>query len=316
MTGLRDGLDGVLLDIDDTLVDTHASFRAGMAAVAVRLPAAPRRRRSARGRWRTGTRTSAGTTRSSSRVSWTSCSSAGCAPRRCSRTWAGRPLDDESFERWNATYDAAFRRPGRRCREPSSCCTRSRTPRVPFGAVTNHGGGVPDGQARAHRAVGAARPGRHGHPRRGQAGPGGVPARVRADRVRARPHRVRRERPRGGRRGSARRRAAGGLAGPRDRPPRGRHVEVAPAPAGGSDRARSTCSELFRPGSAWPPPIWGRAPPTASIGGRVTTGRWFSTSGRDTPLGYGVIGSTTDSGSVSLGSSPGTPARRFDRQAR
>src|SRR5690606_9184307 len=26
------------------------------------------------------------------------------------------------------------------------------------------------------------------------------------------------------------------------------------------------------------------------------------------PLGYGVIGSTTDSGSVSLGSSPGTPA--------
>src|SRR5882757_10779446 len=27
------------------------------------------------------------------------------------------------------------------------------------------------------------------------------------------------------------------------------------------------------------------------------------------PMGYGVIGSTTDSGSVSLGSSPGTPAR-------
>jgi hypothetical protein len=26
------------------------------------------------------------------------------------------------------------------------------------------------------------------------------------------------------------------------------------------------------------------------------------------PVGYGVIGSTTDSGSVSLGSSPGTPA--------
>ena len=28
----------------------------------------------------------------------------------------------------------------------------------------------------------------------------------------------------------------------------------------------------------------------------------------DTPMGYGVIGSTTDSGSVSLGSSPCTPA--------
>ena len=28
------------------------------------------------------------------------------------------------------------------------------------------------------------------------------------------------------------------------------------------------------------------------------------------PLGYGVIGSPTDSGSVSLGSSPGTPAKR------
>src|SRR5699024_575697 len=27
------------------------------------------------------------------------------------------------------------------------------------------------------------------------------------------------------------------------------------------------------------------------------------------PVGYGVIGSTTDSGSVSLGSSPGTPAQ-------
>ncbi len=31
--------------------------------------------------------------------------------------------------------------------------------------------------------------------------------------------------------------------------------------------------------------------------------------GAGTPVGYGVIGSTTDSGSVSLGSSPGTPAR-------
>ena len=37
----------------------------------------------------------------------------------------------------------------------------------------------------------------------------------------------------------------------------------------------------------------------------------------DTPMGYGVIGSTTDSGSVSLGSSPGTPALvvRFLREA-
>ena len=33
-------------------------------------------------------------------------------------------------------------------------------------------------------------------------------------------------------------------------------------------------------------------------------------SGERDPLGYGVIGSPTDSGSVSLGSSPGTPARQ------
>gem|GEM_PF-4456220 len=43
--------------------------------------------------------------------------------------------------------------------------------------------------------------------------------------------------------------------------------------------------------------------------------RWFQVNfgrlktGQEYPLGYGVIGSTTDSGSVSLGSSPGTPAQ-------
>ncbi len=38
-------------------------------------------------------------------------------------------------------------------------------------------------------------------------------------------------------------------------------------------------------------------------------------SGAREPLGYGVIGSPTDSGSVSLGSSPGTPARQGRRSS-
>src|SRR6185503_14213484 len=40
------------------------------------------------------------------------------------------------------------------------------------------------------------------------------------------------------------------------------------------------------------------------------SGRVFAGARPRAPMGYGVIGSPTDSGSVSLGSSPGTPATR------
>ena len=52
--------------------------------------------------------------------------------------------------------------------------------------------------------------------------------------------------------------------------------------------------------------IWVR-PCGAPVQFSVGTGP--APTGACTPMGYGVIGSTTDSGSVSLGSSPGTPAR-------
>ena len=46
-----------------------------------------------------------------------------------------------------------------------------------------------------------------------------------------------------------------------------------------------------------------------SIASRFTPMKAFGRAGSDTPLGYGVIGNTTVSGTVILGSSPGTPAQ-------
>src|SRR5690606_22516672 len=51
----------------------------------------------------------------------------------------------------------------------------------------------------------------------------------------------------------------------------------------------------------WP---WSQAPVPSSRHERPAG----NGTGRPYPLGYGVIGSTSDSGSLSLGSSPGTPA--------
>ncbi|GAA4345325.1 HAD family hydrolase [Angustibacter luteus] len=137
MSALRAGLDGVLLDIDDTLVDTHASFRAGMAAVASDyLPHlqddGPQL---ALAHWHADER--------------------GFYPRfvagdidflqqrrlraeAMQQDLGGPALDDASFERWNAIYDSAFRQawvalPG--AVELLHALTASG---VPFGAVTNH----------------------------------------------------------------------------------------------------------------------------------------------------------------------------------
>src|SRR4029077_13958766 len=80
----------------------------------------------------------------------------------------------------------------------------------------------------------------------------------------------------------------------------GRDNQVAPpGPGGWPGRDRPPVKEHRGP-SGWP-----ARPESARLRGRSRTrGRM--------PLGYGVIGSPTGSGPVSLASSPGTPALQYD----
>ena len=91
--------------------------------------------------------------------------------------------------------------------------------------------------------------------------------------------------------GDRRRDAAGGGGGrPGPGPGAARRAARPTGPTGSRPRGRAL--------------IWGPWPRTATITRSGPPHR-----GTGTPVGYGVIGSTTDSGSVSLGSSPSRPAR-------
>ncbi|WP_426561522.1 HAD family hydrolase [Angustibacter sp. McL0619] len=134
---LGDLVDGVLLDIDDTLVDTHASFAAGMGAVAEHyLPHlhehGPRR---ALDHWfedRGGyyDRYAAG--------------ELGFLQQRRLRADAllsdlgGTSLDDESFLEWNAVYERAFTASWVAMPGAVELVDALNAANVPLGAVTNH----------------------------------------------------------------------------------------------------------------------------------------------------------------------------------
>jgi putative hydrolase of the HAD superfamily len=135
--GLRAGLDGVLLDIDDTLVDTHASFRAGMAAVASDyLPhLGDDGPRLALAHWHADER---------GYYPRFVAGELGFLEQRRRRADAmqqdlgGPALDDASFERWNATYDAAFRQAWVPLPGAIELVHALEDSGVPFGGVTNH----------------------------------------------------------------------------------------------------------------------------------------------------------------------------------
>jgi putative hydrolase of the HAD superfamily len=138
MTGaLGDLVDGVLLDIDDTLVDTHASFAAGMGAVAEHYLPHLREQgpRKALDHWfedRGGyyDRYAAG--------------ELGFLQQRRLRADAllsdlgGTSLDDESFLEWNAVYERAFTASWVAMPGAVELVDALNAANVPLGAVTNH----------------------------------------------------------------------------------------------------------------------------------------------------------------------------------
>ena len=131
-------VDAVLLDVDDTLVDTNAAFLAGVAGVVeVFLPHLDDEgRRTAADLWRADAggyfaRYVAGELT--------------LAEQRRLRAEAlhaaldGPPLDDESFERWHTTYETAFHAGARPLPGAFELLAALVEHGVPFGAVTNAG---------------------------------------------------------------------------------------------------------------------------------------------------------------------------------
>ena len=133
---MRAGLDAVLLDIDDTLVDTRGAFTAGMRAVANRYlahlgPAGPG---AALEHW---VRDPGGyfPAFTSGRL--------GFVEQRRLRATAmhrdlgGPDLDDDTFTAWNLTYEQAFREAWVAVTDAVDLLERLVRCALPFGAVTN-----------------------------------------------------------------------------------------------------------------------------------------------------------------------------------
>jgi putative hydrolase of the HAD superfamily len=130
-------VDGVLLDIDDTLVDTHASFAAGMGAVAARYLPHLREHgaRSALDHW------------FEDRAGYYSRYAAGeldFLQQRRLRADAllsdlgGARLDDETFLEWNGVYERAFTAAWVAMPGAVELVAALNAANVPIGAVTNH----------------------------------------------------------------------------------------------------------------------------------------------------------------------------------
>ncbi len=183
-------LDGVLLDVDDTLVDTRAAFEEALAQVArVYLPDLPADRiadvleawRADRGRVVPALHPRRGRPRRAAQ---------GAGERAARAVRRPRPRR-RGLRRVERGVRGGLRRSVAGARRRRRC-DRGAGGRRPGARVADQRPGrLPGRQARPCRAGSGPRAGRHGHARRRQAGPRGVPRGVPAAGDRARAHRVR-----------------------------------------------------------------------------------------------------------------------------
>ena len=293
-------LRAVLLDVDDTLVDTRGAFRARHHVRGRDVAAAPGRRQPRGRRPALGARPRRPLPRvhaGRGRLRDAAPAAGGGSARGLRWAGAGRRGARGAGTPATRTPSGARGGPVRTRRRSSPPSGR---PGLPMAAVTNM---LTSYQVAKLEAVGLAgflcggdRP-RRG--RRRQAGPAAVPARLPPARRRAGGGRVHRRRARRRRPGRPGRRACSGVWLDRH----GTGLEPGDVPV------VRTLAEAARPAGV-------SCRPRHLIWVRPSRHRYSSAAGRArlstgacTPMGYGVIGSTTDSGSVSLGSSPGTPAR-------
>ncbi|GAB3683929.1 HAD family hydrolase [Angustibacter aerolatus] len=137
---MRPGVDGVLLDIDDTLVDTNGSFRSGMAAIVARyLPhlgesGADR----ALAHWHAD---ADGVYRRFVTGELDFLQQRRLRAQAMHRDLGGPELDDAGFADWNDTYDEVFRAAWQPLDDAVALLAALEAEGVPFGAVTNHSTG-------------------------------------------------------------------------------------------------------------------------------------------------------------------------------
>ncbi len=142
MTGAPRGVpggrrvDGVLFDIDDTLVDTHGAFGAALAAVArVHLPGRdPARDRELVDHWRTDAH---GRYRAYTRGEVTYRAQRMARANDLQATFGGAGLDDAGFDAWNALFEDAFTGAWAAHPEASAVVDRLLAAGVVVGALSN-----------------------------------------------------------------------------------------------------------------------------------------------------------------------------------
>jgi putative hydrolase of the HAD superfamily len=133
-------VDGVLLDIDDTLVDTRSAFRAALGHVLAgwlpRLGEADRER--AVRHWALD---AAGHFRAFTRGERSFVEQRRLRAMDLHARFGGPVLDEAGFARWDAGYEAAFRGAWRALPDAVALIGELRARGVPFGALTNMAGG-------------------------------------------------------------------------------------------------------------------------------------------------------------------------------
>jgi putative hydrolase of the HAD superfamily len=135
-SGRRPEIVGVLLDIDDTLVDTRSAFAAALDHVfGAWLPHLDDdQRRAAVRHWALDPD---GSFRAFTRGELTFDEQRRRRAEGLHARFGGPPLDDADYRSWNAGYEAAFRAAWRALPDASALLAQLTAQGVPFGALTN-----------------------------------------------------------------------------------------------------------------------------------------------------------------------------------